>query len=201
MLDITKDIQSLTAFRRRSGVFLKQLRRSKRPVVLTFNGRPRRSCRTQKRISTCSTLPPAPTPRKGFDRDWTTPEREGSDRPGSFSTSSKPGMAYVVNVTPRAERDLTNLYAKINAEESDAALKWYLGLRDAILSREEHPNQCPATQEDANLRHLLYGNKPHIYRGIYRVVAKQKRVEVLHIRHGAQREFDRVRGSRPGRSI
>lgn len=39
MLDITKDIQSLTTFRRRSGDFLKQLKRSKRPVVLTVNGK------------------------------------------------------------------------------------------------------------------------------------------------------------------
>ena len=40
MLDITKDIQSLTTFRRRSGEFLKQLKKSKRPVVLTVNGKP-----------------------------------------------------------------------------------------------------------------------------------------------------------------
>ena len=39
MLDITKDIQSLTTFRRRSGDFMKQLKRSKRPVVLTVKGR------------------------------------------------------------------------------------------------------------------------------------------------------------------
>ena len=39
MLDITKDIQSLTTFRRRSGDFMKQLRRSKRPVVLTVRGK------------------------------------------------------------------------------------------------------------------------------------------------------------------
>jgi len=38
-LDITKDIQSLTTFRRRSGDFLKQLRKSKCPVVLTVNGK------------------------------------------------------------------------------------------------------------------------------------------------------------------
>jgi len=39
MLDITKDIQSLTTFRRRSGDFMKQIRRSRRPVVLTVNGK------------------------------------------------------------------------------------------------------------------------------------------------------------------
>jgi prevent-host-death family protein len=39
MLDITKDIQSLTNFRRKSGEFLKQLKKSKRPIVLTVNGK------------------------------------------------------------------------------------------------------------------------------------------------------------------
>jgi len=39
MLDLTRDIQSLTTFRRRSGDFLKQLKKSQRPVVLTVKGR------------------------------------------------------------------------------------------------------------------------------------------------------------------
>jgi prevent-host-death family protein len=39
MLDITSDIQSLTSFRRTSGDFMKRLKRTKRPVVLTVNGR------------------------------------------------------------------------------------------------------------------------------------------------------------------
>lgn len=39
MLDITKDIQSLTTFRRRSGEFMKQLKKSRRPVVLTVKGK------------------------------------------------------------------------------------------------------------------------------------------------------------------
>jgi prevent-host-death family protein len=39
MLDITKNIQSITTFRRLSGEFLKQLKKSKRPVVLTVNGK------------------------------------------------------------------------------------------------------------------------------------------------------------------
>jgi prevent-host-death family protein len=39
MLDITHDIQSLTTFRRRSGDFMKQLKKTKRPVVLTVKGK------------------------------------------------------------------------------------------------------------------------------------------------------------------
>jgi prevent-host-death family protein len=39
MFDITSDIQSLTTFRRSSGEFMKQLKKTKRPVVLTVNGK------------------------------------------------------------------------------------------------------------------------------------------------------------------
>ena len=39
VLDIAKDIQSLTTFRRRSGDFMKQLKKSQRPVVLTVKGK------------------------------------------------------------------------------------------------------------------------------------------------------------------
>jgi len=39
MIDITNDIQSLTTFRRRSGDFMKQLKKTKRPVVLTVKGK------------------------------------------------------------------------------------------------------------------------------------------------------------------
>lgn len=98
-------------------------------------------------------------------------------------------MRYLVNVTARAERDLEHLFAEINAEHSDAAREWYRGLKKAILSLESSPNRCPITAENSRLRHLLYGNKPHIYRVIYRVTKKGRRVDILHIRHGARRRF------------
>jgi len=39
MLNIAKDIQSLTTFRRSSSDFIKRLKKSKRPMVLTVNGK------------------------------------------------------------------------------------------------------------------------------------------------------------------
>jgi prevent-host-death family protein len=39
VLDITRDMQSLTTFRRSSGDLMKQLKRTKRALVLTMNGR------------------------------------------------------------------------------------------------------------------------------------------------------------------
>lgn len=98
-------------------------------------------------------------------------------------------MAYRVSLSVRAQRDLELLFLQIKAEESDAAFKWYLGFKEAILSLEEQPNRCPVTPECDQFRHLLYGNRPHAYRIIYRVLEKQKLVAVLHIRYGARRRF------------
>ena len=39
MLNIATDIQSLTAFRRNSAGMMKRLRKTKRPLVLTVNGK------------------------------------------------------------------------------------------------------------------------------------------------------------------
>ena len=100
-------------------------------------------------------------------------------------------MRYAVNVTNRAARDLERLFDTIKAGSSAAALKWYRGLTEAILSLERLPNRNPETSENAALRHLLYGHKPHIYRAIYRVSERSGQVDVLHIRHGARQRFKR----------
>jgi toxin ParE1/3/4 len=98
-------------------------------------------------------------------------------------------MAYLVNVTPRAKRDLDAIYAAINAEFSDTAFRWFNGLERAILTLEEGPERCPPTPEDGRLRHLLYGKKPHVYRVIYSLGQKSGAVDILHIRHGARQAF------------
>ena len=98
-------------------------------------------------------------------------------------------MAYRVKITPRAQRDLLGLHNRIGARSSDAAFAWYRGLRQAIRSLRDNPRRSSATPENPGLRHLLYGNKPHVYRVIYRVVERQKEVEILHVRHRARQEF------------
>jgi toxin ParE1/3/4 len=90
---------------------------------------------------------------------------------------------------PRAKGDLAAIKHRIAAGTSEAAGKWYFGLQDAIRSLGDNPNRCASIPEDPELRHLLYGNKPHIYRVIYQVVEKRKEVRIIHIRHGARREF------------
>jgi plasmid stabilization system protein ParE len=87
-------------------------------------------------------------------------------------TKSASDMAYRVELTDRADRDLRSIYRRIHADDSWAV-----------------------TPEDENLRHLLYGSKPHAYRIVYCVYERAKKVRVLHIRHGARKAF-KWRGAR-----
>lgn len=81
-------------------------------------------------------------------------------------------MACLVNLTLRA---LAQLFEDINAVNSETALKWYRGLKEAIPTLREQPNRCAVTPESKRLRHLPYGDKSYIYRVIYRILEKQKR--------------------------
>jgi toxin ParE1/3/4 len=96
-------------------------------------------------------------------------------------------MEYLVKLTARAERDLSEFYLDTNAENSALAPRWYRGLKLAILSLRKQPNRCRLIRKKGAVHQLLYGHKPYIYRVIYRVLEKEKRVELLHNRHGSRR--------------
>ena len=102
-------------------------------------------------------------------------------------------MAYHVEVTVRAARDLDYLYQQIHATESLAAARWYNGLEEAIYTLERFPRRCPLAPEAKKIkrpvRHLLYGRKPNVYRVLYDIDGPRKAVRVLTIRHGAMDEF------------
>jgi len=91
-------------------------------------------------------------------------------------------MAYRVEMTDRALRDLTIIYGRIGAQSSAQAARWFDRLEKAILSLEKYPNRAPLTPEDPTVRHLLCGRKPYVYRIIYEVDEKTSTVYVLHIR-------------------
>jgi hypothetical protein len=66
------------------------------------------------------------------------------------------------------------------------------GFEDAIASLERSPDRCPIARENERfpyeLRELLYGSgRRKTHRALIRIVGN--RVEVMAIRHLAQREF------------
>lgn len=104
---------------------------------------------------------------------------------------SAANTAYRVELTARAVRDLEILYLEKNAAESLEAARWYNRLEQAVYTLETHPNRCPKAPEarkvKRQLRQLLFGAKPHVYRVIFEVDERQQNVWVLTIRHGARK--------------
>lgn len=100
-------------------------------------------------------------------------------------------MAYRVDLTERAARDLNHLYRIINAANSAPARAWFNGLERVILSLDQNPARGSFIPEDPDLRHLLYGRRRIIYRIIYAIDEGSRVVTVLHIRHGARGAFSR----------
>ena len=94
-------------------------------------------------------------------------------------------MAYRVEITARAKRDLSSIRAYIHAEITPQAAVWLAGLEEAILSLEELPKRGTALK-GTSYRQLLYGSVPHTYRILYRVDERARSVFVMHVRHGAR---------------
>jgi plasmid stabilization system protein ParE len=98
-------------------------------------------------------------------------------------------MTYLVEFSIRALHDLEVLYFEKNGADSRSAEQWLNGLQGAIDGLASLPHRClPAPEGQGakrELRHLLYGKKPHIYRVIYEMDESRRMVNVFHIRHGA----------------
>ena len=73
------------------------------------------------------------------------------------------------------------------------ASQWYQGLEEAVYALAIYPDRCAIAPEAGKLRrelrHLLYGKKPHVYRVIYQVDDGRQTVWVLTVRHGARRKL------------
>ena len=100
-------------------------------------------------------------------------------------------MAYRVELSPEADREIEEAYRWIAAASPRGAHRWFNGLMDALRSLSDFPQRCPpAPESDAfveNIRQLLYGRRQHRYRALFAI--RGKTVQVLHIRHGARRHL------------
>jgi prevent-host-death family protein len=125
MLDITKDIQSLTTFRRRSGDFMKQLKKSKRPVVLTVKGKAAAIVQDAEAYQRLLDIAARADSEEGIRQGLDDVARDASDLPKRYLTTCVANMAYHIEFADRAARDLEALYVEKNAAESQAASRWY----------------------------------------------------------------------------
>jgi plasmid stabilization system protein ParE len=96
-------------------------------------------------------------------------------------------MAYRVDISAEAERDAEAILEWLIAEHAgETGLRWFLALNDAMQSLAALPKRCPLAPESSHfpfeVRQLLYGRKPHVYRILFTV--EDETVSILHIRHG-----------------
>jgi plasmid stabilization system protein ParE len=94
-------------------------------------------------------------------------------------------MAFRVEISLKAERDLDRILAWLLAEYAgEPGVRWFIGLRKAIATLDEFPTRCPLAPENATsrqeIRQLLYGNKPHVYRVLFTI--RNDLVRVIHVR-------------------
>lgn len=93
-------------------------------------------------------------------------------------------MAYEVELSRRAGRDLTEAFEYIHARAPLNAVRWRKGLQQRLRSLERQPEAfgfAPENQDaKADIRQRLYGQ----YRILYTI--RGETVFVLTVRHGAR---------------
>ena len=96
-------------------------------------------------------------------------------------------MVFHVKVSSRAKRDLISIFDWLLKQGAgETGLRWFEGLQKAIASLEQNPRRCTLAPESESLpqevRQLLYGGKPHVYRTLF--TTNEQTVMVLGVRHG-----------------
>ena len=98
-------------------------------------------------------------------------------------------MTYGVETSAQAEGDGDAILAWLLAEHAgDTGVRWFSGMQKAIASLETFPQRCSLAPENSRfpfeVRQLLYGRKPHVYRILFTIEGDT--VHVLHIRRPHQ---------------
>jgi plasmid stabilization system protein ParE len=95
-------------------------------------------------------------------------------------------MVFRVELTDRAQADIAAIYDWLLSQQAGAAgERWFVALREAIASLAALPQRCPISPESTDapieVRQLLFGRKPHVYRIL--VTVERDVVHILHVRH------------------
>ena len=96
-------------------------------------------------------------------------------------------MTFRVEFTAEAERNADSILEWLLSQHAgEAGIRWFHAMEGAIASLAEFPERCSLAPENKmfpfDVRQLLYGHKPHVYRILFTIHGST--VFILHIRHG-----------------
>src|SRR5260370_38128194 len=94
--------------------------------------------------------------------------------PRSFLLTCAASMTFRLKVRAEAERYAESILEWLRLQHAgDRGLRWVGELESAIASLAEFPKRCPLAPENRvfrfEVRHLLYGHKPHMYRILFTI--------------------------------
>src|SRR4051794_990182 len=98
-------------------------------------------------------------------------------------------MARAVSLRPGADTDLREIARYISQRVSPAsATRWLTAIQATVARLATDADRCPQADEAADLgidlRELLHGRRPHVYRILFTIAGDT--VNVLRVRHAAQ---------------
>ncbi len=99
-------------------------------------------------------------------------------------------MAFRVEVSLPARLDADAILEWLLSQHAgEAGLRWFRKMDEAIKSLANLPERCKQAPENSSvpfeMRQLLYGHKPHLYRILFTIEGNV--VHVLRIRHGRRK--------------
>lgn len=102
-------------------------------------------------------------------------------------------MAFQVLLQPLAEEDLRAAVLWAAAHAPETALQWAMRFQAALETLAENPRRCGFAPEhrklNRELRQLLYGRKPNVFRAVFVIEGQQ--VRIVRIRRAAQKPLTR----------
>lgn len=99
-------------------------------------------------------------------------------------------MAFRVEMSAAAEDEASSILGWLLSQHAgETGIRWFIGMEDAIASLSTLPGRCPLAPENARfpfeVRQLLHGRKPHVYRILFTIDGDA--VRILHIRHARRK--------------
>lgn len=100
-------------------------------------------------------------------------------------------MRYTVIITPSGKADIFETNAWLLENYPNIADRWLWETSTAVASLAKLPERCAVSPEsaafDVEVRQLLYGKKPHVYRILFSI--QETKVFVLRVRHTRQKSL------------
>lgn len=97
-------------------------------------------------------------------------------------------MSHLIDIFPRAMADIDAAVTWRRRQSASSAARLHARLLGAIRTLGNNPKRCPFADEAAELqlelRELLHGRRPNIYRILFTI--EEQTVNVLRVRHAAQ---------------